>query len=79
MADPIWTYFATDQSAAAVATVFAARHFDPPREVADCTGGWVGATEWMGRFRLVDGVRDYRLFGSGGRWTVGVQDREGES
>jgi hypothetical protein len=76
MGEPLFTYYADRQSPAAVATVFAASHFDPPREVLDCTGAWVGATEWMGRFRLVDGVRDYRLFGSGGRWTVSVQEIE---
>jgi hypothetical protein len=66
----MWTYEATNQSAAAVATVFAAKHFGEPREVENVRGSWLPGGRYVGRFNLVDGVRDYEILGERGRWIV---------
>lgn len=71
----IWTYHARDQSPAAVALVFAQTAFDPPREPEAVSGGWTEAEVYIGRFRLVDGVREYEIRSErGGGWLVRVVD-----
>lgn len=70
----MWTYHANNQSPAAVATVYAAREFDPPREL-DSAWGWMsGGGRWIGGFRVKGDVRVYNLRGDGGVWTVEPDD-----
>ena len=64
-----WRYYAADQSAGAVAVVFAAQNFDDERSPGPVRGTWHGK-EYRGEFELVDGVRTYRIVGRDGWWTV---------
>lgn len=66
----MWATRAIQLTPAAAAAEFAARTFDPPREVDLCWGAWTRGT-YHGGFTLKDGVRTYRLFGdAGGLWAV---------
>ena len=66
----MWPYYAIDQSPAAVATVFAASQFDPPREVRRVYGSWSPGGLYEGRFTLRGGMREYRISGVSGSWIV---------
>jgi hypothetical protein len=66
----VWTYNASDQSPAAVAAVFAAKEFDPPRELKMAWGYRVRPGRWVGAFEIKGDARPYRLTGEGTLWTV---------
>ena len=54
-----------------VAIRFASESFDSPRKIdkKSFVGGWSG--DYIGSFRLVDGVRTYRIVcNNSGMWTV---------
>ena len=68
-----WTFSANPAaglSPAAVAAIYGARMFDPPREVGKCWGYTVNNSYWLGHFTLRGHPETYRLWREGGLWTM---------
>ena len=64
-----WEYHGKQLSPRDVAAKFAATFSDTPRQVDHLDGAWAGTT-YTGRFGLVDGTREYEIFGRNGHWSV---------